>query len=175
MPNTTRTAPWTASEILVKLENDQKWLERGILVIYARQTSDEQAEGSTRHENGRGFTGSDAAFLSSLAQWIERGRRPLGQRLTPKQVEHARKRMRKYAGQLAKVANEKLAAEADAAREAFYRAQPNVGCAPDHSVECPECLGMSADPQLNVNDAPCATCRNTGRVGEMSIINFRNA
>ena len=91
---------WTKDEIRKNLETDDRWLYRGILAIYAKQTEDEQASNSTEHSNGMGFNGMDADFMSSVAQQVQH----LGW-LSPKQREIARKKMLKYSGQLARIAN----------------------------------------------------------------------
>lgn len=98
---------WTKAEIREKLETNDKWLIRGLIAIYQYQTAEEQAMDATLADNGVGFNGADAEFLSSLArQAEERGF------LTPKQIAAGRKKMLKYAGQLARIANEKNTAEA---------------------------------------------------------------
>jgi hypothetical protein len=87
-------------------------LERGILRIYENQTNDEQRTESTNHNNGVGFTGADARFLTSLAKWIIKGRRDYrrreGQSLSEKQAARARRMMQKYAGQLARIAEQNI-------------------------------------------------------------------
>lgn len=89
---------YTKAQIKEKLTTDNKWLYRGILAIYACQTAEEQASHETTVDNGIGFNGSDAEMLSSYAEQIKaRGF------LTPKQLEWARKKMTKYAGQLMRV------------------------------------------------------------------------
>jgi hypothetical protein len=91
---------YTKEFIKTKLENDDAWLCRGIVAIFNKQTHDEQASETTSHNNGVGFNGSDAEFLSSLAkQFIKKGE------LSPKQIEFARKKMLKYSGQLTNIAN----------------------------------------------------------------------
>lgn len=90
--------------IAEKIQTDTKWLYAGILAIYKRQTEDEKQSESTDHNNGRGFTGTDAKFGSSLAKKLL-----AGYTLTIRQETAARKMMRKYAGQLLKVAKEKAA------------------------------------------------------------------
>lgn len=87
--------------IAEKIQTNPKWLYAGILAIYKRQTSDEQVAESTDHSNGRGFTGADARFGSSLAKKLL-----AGYTLTVNQTIAARKMMRKYSGQLLKVAKE---------------------------------------------------------------------
>ena len=91
---------WTKAEIKTNLETNDKWLCRGLVAIFKKQTADEQVEGRTSHDNGIGFNGVDAEILTSFAmQYLERGF------LTPKQIAMTRKKMLKYAGQLVKIAN----------------------------------------------------------------------
>lgn len=91
--------PVTKELIVERMNRDPKWLYRGILAIYDRQTADEQASETTSHDNGIGFNGVDASFLSSLAKQVRnRGF------LTPTQLTFARKKMAKYAGQLLRIA-----------------------------------------------------------------------
>jgi len=81
------------------LQTNDRWLLRGIVAIWMRQTSREQVFQCTTELNGVGFNSVDAPFLSSLAlQLQEHGS------LSPKQKEWARKKMLKYAGQLARIA-----------------------------------------------------------------------
>ena len=78
-----------------RLGKDYKWAQRGLLVVYANQTADEQRVGATTEHNGIGFTGVDAEFLTSLAEQLEqRGS------LSPKQNLVLFKKMPKYAAQL---------------------------------------------------------------------------
>lgn len=96
----TTPTKWTKEAIKARLEKDDKWLVRGLLAIYGRQTAEEQVCGQTVEDNGIGFNGVDAEILTSFAiQFQQRGF------LTAKQLEIARKKMLKYAGQLAKIAN----------------------------------------------------------------------
>ena len=116
------TKVYDAIEIREKLKTNDKWLVRGILAIYARQTADERSSQTTKYTNGVGFNGRDAAILSSFAKQIlswqatENPRYPSP--LSPKQFELARRSMSKYAGQLARIAEEnKVEAEVEAAAE----------------------------------------------------------
>ena len=77
------------------LASSQKWAERGLIRIFENQTEDEQAAGDVVHNNGIGFTGADAEFLSSLAKQVQAGRT-----LSPKQMVWVHKKMPKYAKQL---------------------------------------------------------------------------
>lgn len=107
------------------LEKSSKAIERGILAIYERQTADEKATESTNHENGVGFSGADAEILSSFASQIMRKESrgvALGQCLSEKQIVIARKKMLKYARQLAEIANEKSGVSPEEVK-AFMKAE----------------------------------------------------
>ena len=81
-----------------KLATNKAWALRGLKIIYDNQTADEKRDASTKHYNKIGFTGSDAEFLTSLAQQYERK----GD-LSDKQMALLYKKMPKYAGQLLKM------------------------------------------------------------------------
>jgi hypothetical protein len=98
----TKKAPkkWNKEKIRFMLETDNRWLFKGLMAIYNRQTEDEKATELTHHHNMIGFNGVDANLLTSYAkQYKERGF------LTKGQIDWCRKKMLKYAGQLAKIAN----------------------------------------------------------------------
>lgn len=85
-------------------------LIRGLLLIYARQTADEQASETTKLDNGKGFTGVDAEILTSFAKQVERhiatpkDQRRFATPLSPRgQMPILRRKMKKYATQLATV------------------------------------------------------------------------
>jgi hypothetical protein len=89
------------------LRKSDAWLLRGLMVIYGFQTESEKAAQQTAEDNGMGFNGLDAEILSSFAeQYQRRGF------LTPKQIDLARRKMVKYAGQLLKVARGEVQAQA---------------------------------------------------------------
>ena len=100
--NTARSGPWTKEEITALLTRSDKAVGRAILAIYKFQTQTEQAIGHTTDHNGVGFNGVDAEILSSFAQFYQRSGF-----LTPKQLVLGRRKIMKYAGQLAKIANSK--------------------------------------------------------------------
>jgi hypothetical protein len=90
---------WTPARVVATFDRPSN-IDRAVLALYREQTADEQADQWTRHVNGRGFNATDAPFLSSLAQWIEkRGS------LTVNQRAAALRRVRKYSRQLADLAN----------------------------------------------------------------------
>lgn len=102
-PAPTRAAakgPHTKATIRAPLERSDRAVERAIVVLYERQTAEEQAMHDTVEPNGVGFSGCDAELLSSFAVRLNGGRR-----LTPGQMVWARKKVLKYSNQLAKVAN----------------------------------------------------------------------
>jgi len=90
----------TIKELLIR--NDQA-VARGIMAFFALQTADEQQAESTNKNNGVGFNGSDAPILSSFAKQLQNGRT-----MSDRQMELARKKIIKYAGQLTKIANKTL-------------------------------------------------------------------
>jgi hypothetical protein len=91
---------YTTETIRNKLQTDNRWLLRGLLAVYARQTTTEQQTGETKDLNGIGFNGFDAPFLSDIAQKVTAKRQ-----LSDKQIAAVRKCMLKYAGQLCRIAN----------------------------------------------------------------------
>lgn len=94
---------WTKEEIREKLQQSDKWLYGAIVAIYDKQTTEEQNIEATVKSNGVGFTGADARLMSYLAKWVKQHGR-----LNEKWKEVARKKMLKYSGQLAKIANKKI-------------------------------------------------------------------
>ena len=97
---------WTKEEIKELLMTKDNAVFRGLVVIYSLQTADEKLVADAIEDNGVGFNGFDAEFLTSLAkQALDKGW------LSDKQMVYARKRMLKYAGQLAKVANGQIIAQ----------------------------------------------------------------
>lgn len=91
------------------MRNDDLWLVRGMLAIYAHQTKDEQSQEQTTDHNDVGFNGLDANILSSFSkQVLEWRKTPAQNRRFPvpmsrKQFDIARTKMLKYAGQLARM------------------------------------------------------------------------
>lgn len=84
-------------------------LSRALLFLYDRQTSDEQATGNTSHSNGRGFSGCDAEFLSSVARSAQKyGNISAGQ------APYVAKKLAKYTGQLMELVNTTAAADTPA-------------------------------------------------------------
>lgn len=91
---------WNRELMLERLQRSDEWTTNGLVAIYNRQTEDEKAAEFTKYDNGVGFSGADAEFLSSLARYYQ-----IHGELSPGRMALARKCMMKYAGQLAKIAN----------------------------------------------------------------------
>lgn len=83
-----------------QLASNDNWVLRGLVAIWNKQTADEKEVKVTRHSNGIGFTGSDAEFLSKLAERVSSG-----YSLSFKQMECIRRGMKKYSGQLRRIAD----------------------------------------------------------------------
>lgn len=81
----------TKDEIKTKLGENRAWAERAIVVLYARQTSEEKSEKITKEHNAVGFSGPDAEILSDYAEWLNSGRN-----LTPRQLAVAFRLLPKY-------------------------------------------------------------------------------
>jgi hypothetical protein len=99
----TTASRWEKDAIRQRLLESRHWVERAIVAIYNRQTADEKGTEQTRWQNGVGFNGPDAHYMSYLARWILSGRH-----LSGKHLERGRKRVLKYAGQLAEIANDNV-------------------------------------------------------------------
>ncbi len=94
-----KTATLAGATAIMKdtLVNNNEWLVRGMLVLFARQTEDEKSSLDTRYRNARGFNSSDAFILTSFSkQWNARNW------LSDRQLIRMRKLMPKYAAQLAR-------------------------------------------------------------------------
>lgn len=96
----TEAKTWTPEEIKALLGESDKAVARAILAIYNRQTEDEKIVKETSAANGVGYSGVDANFMSSLAQFYQsKGFLSTGQ------LKYGRKAIMKYAGQLTEIAN----------------------------------------------------------------------
>ena len=89
-----------------KLYSDQKWLERGVVAIYEKQTDHERRSGTSLEHNKIGFSGYDAGLMSTYARWLITGGHLAGEH-----YYKVRNKMMKYASQLARIAVEKRKAK----------------------------------------------------------------
>ena len=91
---------WEKEEIRTMLETRDVAVRKGLVSILKFQTRQEVDSEETIEDNGVGFNGADAPFLTSLAMQVAAGRT-----LSKKQMMFGRKRILKYSGQLARIAN----------------------------------------------------------------------
>jgi len=90
------------------------WVARALVVLHDRQTNDEREAQTTSHSNGVGFNGTDANILSSFAEQVRAWEatppqeRRYAMPLSPRQMELARKKVAKYARQLADEVEKRL-------------------------------------------------------------------
>ena len=95
---------WTADTIWEVFATNKDQMCKGLVLIYRRQTQDEQADRTTRNKNGVGFSAFDAEILSSFAeQYLRKGW------LSDKQLAILEKKLYRYRRQLAEIANEQEA------------------------------------------------------------------
>lgn len=102
---------YTKEQIAEKLEQDNRWLVRGLLALYKRQTADELENATTSHRNGMGFNAYDANLLTGFARQIQawqdtpEDERRYANPLSTIQYRVLRQKMMRYAGQLTRIAN----------------------------------------------------------------------
>lgn len=95
---------WTKDKIADLLKSNDRAVEKAMVALYNRQTSDEQRDSHTRHDNQRGFRANHASKGSYYARWVIGGRPLSGRHLT-----NARNIALHYTQQLADEANAKVA------------------------------------------------------------------
>lgn len=96
----------TIEEIKQRLAKSPRWVRRALVVLFERQTPDEQAGEHTGELNGRGFSKFDAPALSGLAKRVLRG-----DELSFSDIQFAAQRLMKYAAQLQRIAQERAIQE----------------------------------------------------------------
>jgi hypothetical protein len=77
---------WNRESIENLIQTNNKAVEKAIIHIFNRQTSDEQSSEDTKYHNNKGFTPADAEIFSSFAKFYYRTGF-----LTPKQIAYARR------------------------------------------------------------------------------------
>ncbi len=87
---------WNKDSVQALLARNDQAVTKALLTIFARQTAAEQASNQTVEHNGRGFTGTDAEFLSDIAKKLPR----YNMRMTPRQMARVRSMIKKYWKQL---------------------------------------------------------------------------
>lgn len=87
-------------DILSLIKNRDDAVIQGILTLYENQVCWEKHNRLASIKNGRGFNKFDAKRLSELAEGFKCDREP-----TKREISIARRKLIKYAGQLAKITN----------------------------------------------------------------------
>jgi hypothetical protein len=139
---------WSPARIREKILSSDVMLERSIVKIFEHQTREEQNANVTVEHNKVGFTAFDAEILSSYAHRIQSNtRQRQGERLTVPMRIIARRRMVKYAKQLAKIID----------HESVER-----GCATQ--APCEECNATGRVIYDDVGEGPiaCRSCNGRG-------------
>lgn len=104
----TKTAEKIAFETLVNtikgnLLSKPHWVEKAILVLFERQTTDEQVAQETGHDNKMGFNKPDARRMSFVAEFLKTGKHLTRE----KALGVYGVKLQKYSTQLAKIATAK--------------------------------------------------------------------
>jgi len=93
---------YTKEEIQHNLSTNPKWIERSLIVLYERQTQDEQQVGGTFVQNNRGFNSSDSRYLSYCSRWLLQGKH-----LDNGHLEKCGGKLKKYWKQIESIIKEK--------------------------------------------------------------------
>lgn len=88
---------YTEDIIKTNIKTDIRWTIRTLEILFNRQTSDEQSDGTTKWRNGRGFNGRESDILTSYYFQIQK-RRKYGNPvlLTEKQLSICQRLLPKY-------------------------------------------------------------------------------
>lgn len=103
-----------------KLQKDDRWIARGLLTMYSKQTTGEQRQRQTFKQNGQGFTAFDGEILSKYAKRLRQmnGREAtldlskpfvLSFYFSAPEEKILRYKMKKYWRQLMEIADARLA------------------------------------------------------------------
>ena len=87
---------WDEDAVKNLIDTNDQAVARALMVVYANQTADEKASYETKHNNGVGFTGRDAAWLTDVAKKWQRW----GRWASARQCDAVRKAIRKYHRQI---------------------------------------------------------------------------
>jgi hypothetical protein len=93
---------YTKEEIQHNLSTNPKWIERSLIVLYQRQTQDEQQVGGTFVQNNVGFNSSDSRYLSYCSRWLLQGKH-----LDNGHIEKCGGKLKKYWKQIESIIKEK--------------------------------------------------------------------
>lgn len=93
---------WTKDKIAELLKTNNLAVERAIVVLYRRQTSDEQNTSVTKYRNGHGFSAAHARIGTRWARWLISDK---SHHLGGRHLVTARKIALRYVGQVTEQAN----------------------------------------------------------------------
>ena len=96
---------YTKDDILALVRSNPSAVQRGILALYERQGEDERAFGIAKQRNRAGFSQGTAPMGSKIARSLL-----AGHRLDEDQLRVAQSIVEFHAGQLARIANDQVAA-----------------------------------------------------------------
>ena len=91
---------WTEEKIVALINSNDRAVEKAMVAIFNRQTTDEKVEKATKHSNSVGFSAPDAGKGSYYAKWVLGG-----YKLTGIHLAKAREIAIKYRRQLTDEAN----------------------------------------------------------------------
>lgn len=108
MAKVSKKAYWNQATVKALLLANDRAVEDALLVVYNNQTPHEQVAESTTVENGKGFSGTNAQFGTSLAKQIleRRVAGAEGNALSQKQIVYGRKIALLHWGQFAEALND---------------------------------------------------------------------
>lgn len=93
---------YNKEDIISLLNKNDDAVIRGLLALYELQTKSERKSLSSQEVNGEGFNRTDAKILSGIAMCYKQN-----MLISRKQLDAVRSRIKKYASQLAEIANKK--------------------------------------------------------------------
>lgn len=95
---------YTKDFIKEQLKNNQKWMERSLIILYNFQTQDEKQTKETREQNNVGFNSSDSRYLTWVSEWLLKS--PYNH-LNEKHMGKVGRMLPKYWGQIHRLIMEK--------------------------------------------------------------------
>jgi hypothetical protein len=93
----TKTLTIPKDQLEALLQTNVKAVERALTILLANQTADEVSSHTTKHINGKGFSGAEGEFLTAMALRVR-----AGQPLSPRMLQALRKKNAKGYSVLAK-------------------------------------------------------------------------
>lgn len=147
--------PWTRERVEQLLMSSRSFIERAIVALYNQQSSAQKDTLDTDAKRDRlGFNRLDKPYLNDMAEHILASSAPDGHRLSDSQLYHSLIKLRKYAQQLADLANRNVRLEAERAAMRSAVAQ----------AKCETCGGEGRVTSVFAGETfiePCPECGNT--------------